>query len=78
VSKDPTLAGVWYSRGLRTTLAEAESGDAEAQFAAGVLYSRGIGTDVDLDQARLWLQRAADQGFSKADAFLARLKATAE
>jgi len=78
VSKDPTLAGVWYSRGLRTTLAEAASGDAEAQFAAGVLYSRGIGTDVDVDQARLWLQRAADQGFSKADAFLARLKATAE
>ncbi len=39
-----------------------ERGDAEAQAIAGAMHERGIGTPVDLEAARRWYRRAAENG----------------
>lgn len=43
-------------------IAEAEEGDVDAQYAAGLIYAEGRGVEIDLVQAYFWLTRAADQG----------------
>ncbi|MDJ0739424.1 MAG: sel1 repeat family protein [Gammaproteobacteria bacterium] len=48
-------------------IAEAEQGDVDAQYAAGLIYAEGRGVDVDLVQAYFWLTRALDQGDSDAE-----------
>jgi hypothetical protein len=52
---------------------QAQSGDAEAQYSLGNMYLTGTGTEVDLKQAELWLQRAAEQGLDKAQFKLGHL-----
>ena len=48
-------------------IAEAESGDMDAQYAAGLVYAEGRGVDPDLVQAYFWLTRAVEQGDADAE-----------
>ena len=46
--------------------ADAEAGDATAQFTLGNWYQRGTGVEIDLGAAVLWYTRAAEQGHADA------------
>lgn len=48
-------------------IAEAEGGDMDAQYAAGLIYAEGRGVEMDLVQAYFWLTRAIDQGDADAE-----------
>jgi TPR repeat protein len=48
-------------------IAEAESGDMDAQYAAGLVYAEGRGVEPDLVQAYYWLTRALEQGDTDAE-----------
>ena len=48
-------------------IAEAESGDMDAQYAAGLVYAEGRGVGPDLVQAYYWLTRAYEQGDTDAE-----------
>lgn len=48
-------------------IAEAESGDMDAQYAAGLVYAEGRGVELDLVQAYYWLTRAFEQGDADAE-----------
>lgn len=48
-------------------IAEAERGDMDAQYAAGLIYAEGRGVPLDLVQAYYWLTLAVDQGDSDAE-----------
>ncbi len=53
----------------------AQSGDSEAQFYLGALYSSGVGRPRSDEEAFRWLSRAADQGHSHAMLVLSGLYA---
>src|ERR1700687_5557621 len=53
----------------------AQSGDSEAQFYLGALYSSGVGRARSDEEAFRWFSRAADQGHSHAMLVLAGLYA---
>ena len=44
----------------------AEHGDASAQFNLGMMYVKGNGITLDMNQAVYWWQKAAEQGFANA------------
>ena len=44
-------------------LRDAESGDAKAQYNAGVCYANGYGVEPDVPKAVEWYKKAADQGY---------------
>ncbi len=68
LSMSPALAVDYLlEEQLYARLKRAEQGDAQAQYAAGDMYFKGRGTLVDLEQARIWLERAADNGHRKAE-----------
>jgi len=48
-------------------LAEADAGDMDAQYAAGLIYAEGRGVGIDLVQAYFWLTCAVEQGDRDAD-----------
>jgi TPR repeat protein len=48
-------------------IAEAEAGDMDAQYAAGLVYAEGRGVEPDLVQAYFWLTRAVQQGDGDAE-----------
>ena len=48
-------------------LAEAERGDMDAQYAAGLIYAEGRGVEPDLVQAYFWLSQAIAQGDADAE-----------
>ena len=51
----------------------AESGSPEAQFNVGLLHSRGLGTEVDPQEAARWYELAAEQNFAQAQYNLAQM-----
>jgi len=51
---------------FRKTLAEAERGTSESQYELGNMYTKGIGVDVDYQQAIATYEKSAAQGFEKA------------
>jgi len=63
---------------LRETIRQqrpaAERGDAQAQYELGVAYSKRNADAQDLDQARHWLNQAAQQGHQQAKSVLAALR----
>src|SRR5215475_5642530 len=59
---DPVFDQEMASRYLRA----AQSGDDEAQFYMGALYSAGVGVPRSDEEAFRWFARAADQGHSHA------------
>jgi TPR repeat protein len=48
-------------------IAEAEAGDMDAQYAAGLIYAEGRGVQQDAVQAYYWLTRALKQGDADAE-----------
>lgn len=48
-------------------IAEAEAGDMDAQYAAGLIYAEGRGVPLDPVQAYYWLTRAIEQGDADAE-----------
>jgi len=48
-------------------IAEAEAGDMDAQYAAGLVYAEGRGVEPDLVQSYFWLTRAVQQGDDDAE-----------
>jgi TPR repeat protein len=46
---------------MQKTLAE-KKGDVQAQYYLAQMYENGLGTPEDMDQARLWYERAAAKG----------------
>jgi len=46
--------------------AQAEKGDAQAQFSLGFLYASGTGVSRDLSKAAKWHRKAAEQGLARA------------
>jgi hypothetical protein len=53
----------------------ADRGDAHGQFDLGMIYNEGVLVPRDVDRARGWLQKAADQNFTRAHHRLAQLNA---
>ncbi|WP_130471358.1 tetratricopeptide repeat protein [Candidatus Magnetaquicoccus inordinatus] len=51
----------------------AEQGDQDAQFKLGFLYAKGITVAADLQEARRWFGKAAEQGHNGAQFELQRL-----
>jgi TPR repeat protein len=47
-------------------LAKAKAGNADAEFALGLLYDHGQGVPQDSVQAAFWYRKAADRGYAKA------------
>src|SRR5262245_25447992 len=56
-----------------TRLAQAQAGDADAQFEVAQAYQFGTGVAEDAAQARVWLQKAAEAGHRRGQAWLAQL-----
>lgn len=48
-------------------------GNAESQHALGLCYLLGEGVEEDFEQAKFWLEKAADQGHSDAQELLSEL-----
>ena len=46
----------------------AEAGDALSQHQLGMMYSKGLGVDVNFKQARAWTEKAAAQDIPEPDA----------
>jgi len=59
LNKDYAGAAQWLQRA-------AAKGYAPAQNNLGILYLRGLGVSVDINEALKWFQQSADQGFAEA------------
>ncbi|MFO7593868.1 MAG: tetratricopeptide repeat protein [Pseudomonadota bacterium] len=57
---------------------QAEQGDAWAQLNLGAAYDNGLGVEQNVEQARHWYQKAAEQGLAEAQFNLAHLLVTEE
>jgi TPR repeat protein len=55
-----------YQTAAKEWQAEADKGNAAAQFNLGMLYFDGKGVPQDYNEAAVYLRRAADQGYAKA------------
>jgi TPR repeat protein len=55
-----------YPRALVLLRQEAVRGNATAQYALGYMYYWGQGVEPDLEQALVWIQRAAENGSDEA------------
>lgn len=51
----------------------AQQGHPEAQMSLGVMYFQGSGTDVDMDAARYWWEKAKSNGVERAESALKRI-----
>jgi len=56
---------IWQER-FNEAMADAEEGDAKAQYKIGEMYEKGRGTPKDLKQAFKWYQKASEQYYMKA------------
>ena len=52
----------------------AAQGMTDAEYLLGVIYAEGIGVEMDLAKARIWLQKAVDKGHAEATRVLKELK----
>ena len=59
-------AGCAIAADLNVLIAKANTGDADAQYKLGTMYSNGDGVERDPDQAFAWFQKAAHQGNTRA------------
>ena len=62
-----------YRTALQAWLAEAELGDAQAQYFVGQIFEKGLGTEPDYVRAAQWYRRAAEQEHSAAQVTLGYL-----
>ncbi len=63
---DGIAANRLYDKRFQERLEKAVSGDRRAQYRLGLLYLRGNEVKKDLKKARIWLEKAAEQGYAKA------------
>ena len=63
-SRDYKNALFWYNE-------RAVQGDLESQCQLSYMFTYGLGTDINHDEARYWLKRSADGGYSQAQMNLA-------
>lgn len=52
---------------------DAAAGNSDAQLRLSIIYSRGIGVDMDPDESRLWLIKSANQDNQEANYFLGQM-----
>ena len=67
---------IFQSQDFDANLAKAEEGDVRAQYLVGAAYLYGLEAqevEVDHEQGRYWLEKAADQGAAEAYSELARI-----
>ncbi|WP_445004876.1 tetratricopeptide repeat protein [Halomonas mongoliensis] len=67
---------IFNSQDFEANLAKAEEGDVRAQYLVGAAYLYGLEAqevEVDHEQGRYWLEKAADQGAAEAYSELARI-----
>lgn len=50
--------------------------DADSQYSLGISYELGTGAPPDMDQSKIWIERAAQQGLAKAQYALASIYLT--
>ncbi len=62
----PLVSGADAKDGPASYLAAAEAGDAEAQCRVADCYAYGIGVEVNMETAVIWLEKAAEQGHARA------------
>ena len=62
-----------FGRNLSMLRMRGEGGDLEAQALLGIIYYMGVGVPVDLDQAQIWLRKAAERGHPGAQVKLAAM-----
>jgi hypothetical protein len=55
-----------YGTALQVWLAQAQAGDAEAQWYVAQIHEKGLGVEPDYAQAAQWYRKAAEQGHSAA------------
>jgi hypothetical protein len=55
-----------YHTALQVWQSAADAGDAEAQYAVGAIYEKGLGTAPDPARAAPWYRQAAEQGYAPA------------
>jgi TPR repeat protein len=63
-----------YAKAMKCYREDADRGWSLAQYDIGRLYENGLGVPDDLDQARTWYQKAADQGSEDAKRGLRRME----
>ena len=63
-----------YGNAFKWLARAAAANHAEAQYYLAVMYERGLGMDKNVDEAHRWYQRAADNGFAKAQKRIADIK----
>ena len=63
-----------YGNAFKWLARAAVANHAEAQYYLAVMYERGLGMDKNVDEAHRWYQRAADNGFAKAQKRIADIK----
>ena len=63
---------------LTQVIKQAEAGDASAQARLGWVYSNGIGVTLDADKAVEWYEKAAAQGYPKAQFELGEMYGSGE
>ena len=67
-----------YTTALQLYSELAEQGVATAQYNVGLMHYHGNGTAKDLEQALLWCQKAAEQGYEKAKKTVERVQGELE
>src|SRR5438477_12536853 len=55
-----------YATALKVWLPTAQGGDKVAQTNVGEIYEKGLGAAPDYENAALWYQKAADEGYQRA------------
>src|SRR6266481_2586169 len=65
-AQEPSQAAPPQANDFYSLQKQADAGDAQAQFALGNLYFRGLGVAQDYTQALIWYRRSAEQGFAPA------------
>ena len=71
VTKDAAEAKKWFAKGIDGLRKAAESGDSEAQTLLAGCYGEGNGVKADQTLSLIWLRKAAEQDFARAQLALA-------
>src|SRR5258705_207129 len=66
-AQEPSQAAPPQANDFYSLQKQADAGDAQAQFALGNLYFRGLGVAQDYTQALIWYRRPAAHGNSNAE-----------
>ncbi len=69
------FSGGDYKGAYESWLPPAEEGDPRAQYSLGILYEQGLGVAEDLEQAKFWYEKAAEQNYLPAAAALRAVEA---